>query len=685
MAKRKVGINWAMQPRQLEFIRACGLGYPFDRGAGPTTPVARMILYGGSAGGGKDLAIFTSIPTPDGFTDMGSLEPGDTVIGGDLEPTTVLAVSEVMHNPCYELEFWGGSKIVAGADHDWPVEHGCTVTLKRTEEIYNTYYANGNKKPLRVVGSMDITDRCIRSYIVNVKPVETVPTKCIKVSAESGIFLIGEEMIPTHNSDSLLMTALLSCITWPGCNVGYFRRRYPDLEGPGGAIMRSHELFKDLAKYHGGNRRWNVVNGGVVQFCHCQNEDDVYSYNSQQFDILLIDESTQFSEFQIKYLQSRNRATVSNLIPFCAMATNPGGVSHGFHLKKFVEAGPPGVPVEVEIEPGRFQKHLFIPARLADNQVLEDRDPGYRTTLMNMPEEMRRALLDGDWYVFKGQYFKDFSVDKHVVEPFVIPNHWRKFGSMDWGFAAPCAVHLHTIDPAMGRIYTYKELYVTEQRAGDVAKMVKEMVGTDEIEYFKISPDAFHERGLGSKATPGEVVAEEFKKVGLNVEPADNRRVLGWQRMREYMSDAPDGKPWWQIFDNCYDLIRTLPTLIHDRTKVEDVSGDCEDHAPESCLVGETLIDTTSGQIPIKDMVGKKYNVFCYDEGKKEMVISEAYDIRMTQKGAKVYEIETDDGRMVKATGDHMVLTRDGWKAVASLSVGDDIVDVNRWLTLSER
>ena len=437
----KANLKWEFQPRQLEFMNACGLGYAFGHGDKPAQPAARIILYGGSAGGGK--------------------------------------------------------------------------------------------------------------------------------------------------TDSLLMAAFIACVTWPGCKVGYFRRRYPDLEGPGGAIMRSHEFYGEIAKYHGGNRRWifpKRKNGGqsIVQFCHCQNEDDVHNYNSQQFDILLIDESTQMSEFQLRYLLTRNRATVNNLIPFCAMATNPGGVSHNYHLKKFVEAGPPSVPVDVEVENGLYEKHIFIPARLSDNKVLEDRDPNYRFTLERMPEDLRRALLDGDWHVFKGQYFNEFRVDEHVVAPFAIPENWRLFGSIDWGFAAPCAVYLHTIDPAMGRVYTIKELYVTEHRAADVAKLMKEMVGDREIGYIKASPDMWHERGLGSKASPGEIIAEEFIKVGLPVEPADNRRVLGWNRMREYLSHAPDEKPWWQIFNTCSNLIRTLPQLIYDKNKVEDVSPECEDHGPEA-------------------------------------------------------------------------------------------------------
>ncbi|MDH7480139.1 MAG: hypothetical protein QHH02_09015 [Syntrophomonadaceae bacterium] len=53
--------------------------------------------------------------------------------------------------------------------------------------------------------------------------------------------------------------------------------------------------------------------------------------------------------------------------------------------------------------------------------------------------------------------------------------------------------------------------------------------------------------------------------------------------MHEYLAVAPDGLPWWQIFETCPNLIRTLPGLVYDKHRVEDVSDECEDHAAESC------------------------------------------------------------------------------------------------------
>lgn len=387
-------------------------------------------------------------------------------------------------------------------------------------------------------------------------------------------------------SDALLIVGIIACYTFPGCNVGYFRREFPQLEGPGGAIMRSREQLTGLARYNGTFRRWTFPNGSVLQFCHAKNESDVYGYQSQQFDFVLIDESTQFTKFQLRYLLTRNRATVKGVIPLMAKGTNPGNYSHGYHREQFVDVGPPEVPVDVEVEPGRFEKHLFIPSFLQDNVVLEERDPGYRTTLENQPEEVRRALLEGDWSVFAGQFFKTFRKYLHTCEPFAIPQSWTKFVMMDWGFAAPCAVLWGAVDPAYNRVFIYREVYVTEMRPDEVASLILDLSQEEDVAYFTASPDIWQERGLGNKDLGGESIGEVFDDAGVHFDRADNRRVMGWSRVRDFLTTGPDGHPFLMIFNTCVNLIRTLPELIHDEKKVEDVDDKCEDHAPEALRYG---------------------------------------------------------------------------------------------------
>ncbi len=75
----------------------------------------------------------------------------------------------------------------------------------------------------------------------------------------------------------------------------------------------------------------------------------------------------------------------------------------------------------------------------------------------------------------------------------------------------------------------------------------------------------------------GESYAEIMINAGLNLIAGDNNRANGMARYREALSVAPDGKPWYQVFETCYDTIRTIPALVYDEHKHEDVDTDGED------------------------------------------------------------------------------------------------------------
>jgi hypothetical protein len=66
--------------------------------------------------------------------------------------------------------------------------------------------------------------------------------------------------------------------------------------------------------------------------------------------------------------------------------------------------------------------------------------------------------------------------------------------------------------------------------------------------------------------------------------------VPGWLKVREYLGPAPDGRPWVQISPTCENLIRTLPMMVHDEKRPEDIDPDCEDHAPEAMRYGATKL-----------------------------------------------------------------------------------------------
>ena len=76
----------------------------------------------------------------------------------------------------------------------------------------------------------------------------------------------------------------------------------------------------------------------------------------------------------------------------------------------------------------------FVQAKVYDNKALMDVDPDYVQRLEDLPEDKRRAYLDGDWDVFSGQVFAEFRRDVHVMSPVVPKADFVHYLSIDWDF-----------------------------------------------------------------------------------------------------------------------------------------------------------------------------------------------------------------------------------------------------------
>lgn len=424
-------------------------------------------------------------------------------------------------------------------------------------------------------------------------------------------------------SCALVMEALAYGLEHPEATIYLFRETYDDLEANLIEEMKT-KWPKELYSYHESKHIATLKNGTKVYYRYIRNVQDAEGYQGRSIDFVGVDELTKHEERSIQIILSCVRSPKGFPARFRGTC-NPGGIGHGWVKSRYIEPTNYGKSkIKDEVTGNKIQ---FIPAQVYDNYILMENDPAYVRRLENLPEEEKKAFLYGDWDVFIGQYFREWRRDTHVVQPFTPHRDWMRFVSIDWGYNDHCAVYWHAADNDR-HIYTYRELYIRETKASDVAKKIKELSKGESIEYHVASPDMWHKRGNDSEK--GESIAEIFMDGDVYLEKADNNRILGWTRMREYMSIAPDSKPYWMIFDNCANLIRTLPALVYDERKVEDVSGKVEDHAPESCRyalmsrpdpkgLGEFVVPFT----PLKDSnnfswVGNRHRSEIEDEQKEE-------------------------------------------------------------------
>lgn len=395
-------------------------------------------------------------------------------------------------------------------------------------------------------------------------------------------------------------------MAWQGI---IFRRSYPELEE---LIKRAKEMYAPFgAIFKVADRMFIFPSGATLKMRHIETEQDADKYQGHQYTWIGWDELTNWENLNsYKKLKACLRSAAEN-VPFKRIrcSANPGGRGHHAVKAYFVDIAPKGMELITNTdEDGFITTKMFIPSRVYDNKKLLNADPGYIARLREIGSpELVRAWLEGDWSVITGAYFPEFSMEKHVLEPFKVPDYWMRFRSMDWGSATPFCVLWHAVcsdglelDNGMyippKAIVTYRELYGwngtpnvgLRWNASRVGKRIVDSEKLDEkITYSVLDPSAFSTHA-------GPSYAERMAQMGAKFRKADNNRVGGWDVIRDRLCGIegdPDvnygvGMPMWYCFKTATHLIRTLPALQHDMKDPEDCDTTGEDHAPDTLRYG---------------------------------------------------------------------------------------------------
>lgn len=157
----------------------------------------QMIIIAARPGIGKALALDTPLPTPHGWTTMGEVNAGQELIGADGKPTRILATTDIMYErPSYAIEFDASCTIIADGSHQWPTLNG----LRTTTQLRPGADA--------ITATVPLTGG--RHVVTAIRPVASVPVRCVQVDNVDHTYLAGRAMVPTHNS-TLGLDILRSC------------------------------------------------------------------------------------------------------------------------------------------------------------------------------------------------------------------------------------------------------------------------------------------------------------------------------------------------------------------------------------------------------------------------------------------------------------------------------------------
>jgi len=382
-------------------------------------------------------------------------------------------------------------------------------------------------------------------------------------------------------------------------NCVFFRKEIPMLDD---AIRRSLQIYGSIGgQWIGYKKTWQFEGGGTLRFRPLENDADSEKYQGQNLSDVCIEEVGTYADYSpIAKLHGAIRSGGGGIVTQMHMTGNPGGAGQGWLRERFVDPCPSGFKIISEEFPnGQVKQRVFIPALVTDNRILMRNDPNYVTNLyMVGSEALVRAWLEGDWNAVEGAYFDKFNSQRHVIRPFAIPEHWYRIRAFDWGYSAPfCTLWIAVADGSMvsydgqqvrfpkGALIVYREYYGSDKanvglrmENKDIAKGILELESQEKIDDMVADPAIFAHQG-------GTSIAEQMSDNGVYFRPADNKRVPGWQQVRQRLC-GDNGVPMLYIFSNCSALLRTLPSMQHDKKVPEDLDTTSEDHAVDTLRYG---------------------------------------------------------------------------------------------------
>lgn len=180
-----------------------------------------------------------------------------------------------------------------------------------------------------------------------------------------------------------------------------------------------------------------------------------------------------------------------------------------------------------------------------------------------------------------GVFFDDFRREVHVIEPFAIPAHWRRYHAIDYGLDMLASLWAAVDDE--GNAYIYREVYESNLIITDACAAMREAEGQEDIYCRYAPPDLW-----GRASSDGKPRIDHFADGGFYFMKSDADRESGWANLKEWLriyTDAEGNRTArLKIFKNCVNLIRTLPAIPRDEKRPNDCAKEPHEltHAPDA-------------------------------------------------------------------------------------------------------
>jgi phage terminase large subunit len=255
---------------------------------------------------------------------------------------------------------------------------------------------------------------------------------------------------------------------------------------------------------------------------------------STEYDTIFVQEAIELEENDWEHLSTRLR---NGRMPYQQLLAdaNPDRPTHWLKLR--CDSG----------------QTLLLESRHEDNPRLWDAATGtwtpegvrYIAILDALTGARKERLRHGRWAQAGGVVYEAWDAVLHHIPRFDVPKEWRRFRAIDFGFVNPFVCQWWAID-GDGRMYLYREIYMTQRIVADHAVQIKRLSEGEYIEATVCDHDAEDMATLAA--------------CGIPTTPAQKAVSQGLQEVMGRLAKAGDGRPRLSIMRD--SLVETDAALI---------------------------------------------------------------------------------------------------------------------------
>lgn len=177
--------------------------------------------------------------------------------------------------------------------------------------------------------------------------------------------------------------------------------------------------------------------------------------------------------------------------------------------------------------------------------------PAYVENLKKLTGVMKDRLVDGKWAQAEGAIYDEYDPVIHLIDRDQCPEFIRRYRVIDFGFSNPFVCQWWGED-ADGRLYRYREIYITKRLVEDLTKWIIQLSEGETFDANIADHDA------EDRAT--------MEKHGIYTIPAKKDVSTGIQAVKQRLKVQQDGKPRLYFVRNA--LVEADPLLEAEKKPV---------------------------------------------------------------------------------------------------------------------